>query len=108
MDHILLGLTINNRGLASILELQVELVSMVLDLLSSPMRWGLSAEVGSKLPFLYAYFPFKHQLFRTLAGPLSFGGFLDLVHKIKKSVSHTKRKRKHFETTSMVDHKATW
>ena len=67
--HILLGLTIHNRGLASVLELQVGLVSMKLDLLSRPMRWGLSAEIGSKLPFSYAYFLFKHQLFRILAGP---------------------------------------
>nr|XP_043627179.1 uncharacterized protein LOC122598655 [Erigeron canadensis] len=96
-------------GLASVLELQVELVSMVLDLLSRPMRWGLTAEVGSQLPFSYAYFLFKHQLIRTLSGPLSFGGFLELVQKIKKSVSLTKGKLKHFATTSsMVDHKSTW
>ncbi|XP_071689345.1 uncharacterized protein [Rutidosis leptorrhynchoides] len=95
-------------GLASTLELQVELVSMVLDLLSSPMKWGLSLEVGSKLPFSYAYFLYKHQLFRAFAGPLSLDGFLNLVHKIKKSISQTKKKLKHSATTSMVDHKAAW
>ncbi|PWA49889.1 hypothetical protein CTI12_AA477100 [Artemisia annua] len=96
-------------GLASVLELQAELVSMMLDLLSRPMRWGLSAEIGSKLPFSYAYFLFKHQLFRILAGPLSCDRFLELVHKIKKSVSNTKKKLKHVASaTSMVDHKSSW
>nr|GEW59402.1 hypothetical protein [Tanacetum cinerariifolium] len=92
-------------GLASVLELQVELVSMMFDLLSRPMRWGLSAEIGSKLPFSYAYFLFKHQLFRILAGPLSCDRFLELVHKIKKSVSNTKNVA---SATSMVDHKSSW
>ncbi|XP_076929958.1 uncharacterized protein LOC143594570 [Bidens hawaiensis] len=96
-------------GLASVLELDVEFVSMVLDVLSRPMRWGLSAEIGSKLPFSYAYFYFKHQLFRILARPLSRDRFLELIHNIEKDVSHSKRKLKHVATTaSMVDHKSTW
>ncbi|KAK9055479.1 hypothetical protein SSX86_026562 [Deinandra increscens subsp. villosa] len=96
-------------GLASVLELEVELVSMVLDILLRPMWWGLSAEIGSKLPFSCAYFLFKHQLFRILARPLSCDRFLELVHNIKKSVSHSKRKLKHAATTnSMVDHKSAW
>ncbi|KAI3714570.1 hypothetical protein L6452_21526 [Arctium lappa] len=100
-------------GLASVLELQVELVSMVLDLLSRPMWWGLSEGVGSKLPFSHAYFLFKHRLFRTLAGPLSCGGFLDLILQIKKSISQTKRSYHATleyiaTTTSTVDHKSTW
>ncbi|KVH93962.1 hypothetical protein Ccrd_003978 [Cynara cardunculus var. scolymus] len=97
-------------GLASVLELQVELVSMVLDLLSRPMWWGLSAGVGSKLPFSHAYFLFKHRLFRTLAGPLSCGGFLELILKIKKSISRScQATLEHVATTTpMVDHKSTW
>ncbi|XP_076936362.1 uncharacterized protein LOC143603464 [Bidens hawaiensis] len=96
-------------GLASVLELEVEFVSMVLDVLSRPMRWGLSAEIGSKLPFSYAYFYFKHQLFRILARPLSRDRFIELVHNIEKSVSSSKRKLKYVATTaSMVDHKSTW
>lgn len=91
------------------LELEVELISMVLDVLSRPMRWGLSAEIGSKLPFSYAYLCFNHQLFRILARPLSRDRFLELVHNIEKYVSHSKRKLKHVATTaSMVDHKSTW
>ncbi|XP_076935528.1 uncharacterized protein LOC143602226 [Bidens hawaiensis] len=96
-------------GLASVLELEVELVSMVLDVLSRPMWWGLSAEIGSKLPFSYAYLCFNHQLFRILARPLSRDRFLELVHNIEKSVASSKRKLKHVPTTaSMVDHKSTW
>ncbi|KAK1413858.1 hypothetical protein QVD17_29594 [Tagetes erecta] len=96
-------------GLASVLELEVELVSVVLDVLSRPMRWGLSAETGSNLPFSYAYFPFKHQLFRILAQTLSSDRFLELVHNVKKTVTHAKRKLKHVATTtSMVNHKSAW
>ncbi|KAD2393809.1 hypothetical protein R6Q59_013351 [Mikania micrantha] len=95
-------------GLASVLELGVELVSMVLDVLLRPMWWGLSAEIGSKLPFSYTYFLHKHQLFRILARPLSCVQFLELVHNIKNTVSHSRRKLKHVATTSMVDHKSAW
>lgn len=76
MVTYLLGLAMDNRGLASVSELQTELASLVLDVLSRPMWWGISAEVGSKLPFAHAYFPYKHQLFATFAGPLSCEGFL--------------------------------
>ncbi|MFS7991296.1 hypothetical protein Hanom_Chr12g01069131 [Helianthus anomalus] len=96
-------------GLASVLELEAELVLTVLDVLSRPMRWGLSADVGSKLPFSYAYFHFEHQLFRLLAQPLSCDRFIELVRNVEKSVSLSKRKLKHVATTtSMVDHKSTW
>ncbi|KAI3524728.1 hypothetical protein L1887_03391 [Cichorium endivia] len=87
-----------HSGLDSVLEFQTGLVSMLLDLLSRPMWWGLSTEVGSNLPFSHAYFLFNHQLIKTMTQPLSCGGFLELVHKIKDSVSHI----------SMVDHKSTW
>ncbi|KAJ0491274.1 hypothetical protein HanIR_Chr12g0562091 [Helianthus annuus] len=96
-------------GLASVLELEAELVLTVLDVLSRPMRWGLSADVGSKLPFSYAYFHFEHRLFRFLAQPLSCDRFIELVRNVGKSVSLSKRKLKHVATTtSMVDHKSTW
>ncbi|KAI3790069.1 hypothetical protein L2E82_02882 [Cichorium intybus] len=87
-----------HSGLDSVLELQTGLVTMLLDLLSRPMWWGLSTEVGSNLPFSHTYFLFNHQLVKTLTQPLSCGGFLELVHKIKDSAPHI----------SMVDHKSTW
>ncbi|XP_023744382.1 uncharacterized protein LOC111892557 isoform X1 [Lactuca sativa] len=90
-----------HTGLDSVLELQVGLVSMLLDLLSRPIYWGLSAEIGSKLPFSNAYFLSNHNLLRTFNEPLSYDGFLELVHKIKDSTPQT-------NTISMVDHKSTW
>ncbi|KAL7598152.1 hypothetical protein Lser_V15G25581 [Lactuca serriola] len=90
-----------HTGLDSVLELQVGLASMLLDLLSRPIYWGLSAEIGSKLPFSNAYFLSNHNLLRTFNEPLSYDGFLELVHKIKDSTPQT-------NTISMVDHKSTW
>ncbi|CAH1425213.1 unnamed protein product [Lactuca virosa] len=90
-----------HTGLDSVLELQAGLVSMLLDLLSRPIYWGLSAEIGSKLPFSNAYFLSNHNLLRTFTEPLSRDGFLELVHKIKDSTPQT-------NTISMVDHKSTW
>ncbi|PIN17265.1 hypothetical protein CDL12_10067 [Handroanthus impetiginosus] len=75
-------------GLASVLELQNEFVRQVLDIISRPMWWGISVEVGSKLPFSHAYFPYEHHLLRILAGPISLEYFQHLIHKISGSVSH--------------------
>lgn len=65
------------------------------------MRWGLSPEIGSKLPFSHAYFLSNHKLFTTFSQPLSCDGLLKLVHKIKESGNPT-------NTSSIVDHKSTW
>ncbi|KAA8523244.1 hypothetical protein F0562_009667 [Nyssa sinensis] len=100
-------------GLASVLELQIELVSLVLDVISRPMWWGIPMEVGSKLPFSQSYFPQKHHLLRTLAGPLSCDNFLRLVHSTSKTVSHARR---HSDSTlkqaaikaARIDHKSMW
>lgn len=89
----------------------MQLVSMVLDIVSRPMWWGLSMEIGSKMPFTLAYFPYKHQLIRTLAGPLSWEGFQHLVHKITRFSS-----QKNYHTSyeqgpvriDFVDHKSMW
>lgn len=103
----------HNRGLASVLEIQTELVSLVLDVISRPMRWGLSAELGSKLPFSHAYFPYNHQLLRTLAGPLSPEGFLHLLDSINKLLSLARRHsgpalNQAERKISSTDHKSMW
>lgn len=75
------------RGLASVLNLQVAVVSSVLDFLSRPMFWGMSMEMGLKLPFTSTYFPKKHrELLFILNGPISCESFLDLVHYIQTAV----------------------
>ncbi|XP_058068975.1 uncharacterized protein LOC131218389 isoform X3 [Magnolia sinica] len=110
------------RGLASVLELRTELVSSLLDALARPMRWGMSMELGLKLPFSCAYFPNKHHnLLVLLMGPISCERFLDLVHVVMGPVSYTK---KHVDPTALhpsqgifkqttseamvIDHKSTW
>ncbi|XP_058068971.1 uncharacterized protein LOC131218389 isoform X1 [Magnolia sinica] len=109
-------------GLASVLELRTELVSSLLDALARPMRWGMSMELGLKLPFSCAYFPNKHHnLLVLLMGPISCERFLDLVHVVMGPVSYTK---KHVDPTALhpsqgifkqttseamvIDHKSTW
>ncbi|KAH0744711.1 hypothetical protein KY290_032704 [Solanum tuberosum] len=73
-------------GLASILELHVKLVSLVLDIISRPMWWGISMDLGSKLPFSHSYFPCKKQILRVLTGPLSLESLEFLVHEVCKPV----------------------
>ncbi|XWS17403.1 hypothetical protein CRYUN_Cryun33cG0064300 [Craigia yunnanensis] len=74
-------------GLASLLELLVGLVSAILDVISRPTWWGISVELGSKLPFSCAYFPNKSHLLRILAGVFSAENFLHLVHATSEQVS---------------------
>ncbi|KAL0308498.1 UNVERIFIED_CONTAM: hypothetical protein Sradi_5792100 [Sesamum radiatum] len=76
-------------GLASVMELQIEFVGQVLDVISRPMWWGISMEVGSKLPFSHAYFPQEYHLLRILAGPISEEYFQNLIDKISAVCSHT-------------------
>ncbi|KAL0374488.1 UNVERIFIED_CONTAM: hypothetical protein Sradi_3364500 [Sesamum radiatum] len=83
------GLALHNRGLASVMELQIEFVGQVLDVISRPMWWGISMEVGSKLPFSHAYFPQEYHLLRILAGPISEEYFQNLIDKISAVCSHT-------------------
>ncbi|CAA2990543.1 Hypothetical predicted protein, partial [Olea europaea subsp. europaea] len=100
-------------GMTSVLELLIQLVAQVLDIISRPMWWGISMEVGSKLPFSHAYFPNEHQLWQILAGPKSLENFHHLVYKINGSLSHSGG---HWDVTSkkaatmikMVDLKSIW
>ncbi|KAK1258362.1 hypothetical protein QJS04_geneDACA009294 [Acorus gramineus] len=67
-------------GLPCILELQNEIVSCTLDLLSSPTKWGVPMELGLNLPFPNVYFPAKQQrLLKILSGSVSCERLLDLV-----------------------------
>ncbi|GAV77682.1 hypothetical protein CFOL_v3_21153 [Cephalotus follicularis] len=79
-------------GLASVLELLIELVSLILDVVSRPTYWGLPVELGSELPFSKAYFPYQCQLLPTLAGPLSTENFLNLIHGTSRPVYHASKK----------------
>ncbi|XP_007012843.2 PREDICTED: uncharacterized protein LOC18588400 isoform X1 [Theobroma cacao] len=100
-------------GLASVLQLLVGLVSAVLDVISRPTWWGISMELGSKLPFSCAYFPNKNHLLRILAGTFSAENFLHLVHATSELVSlgkeqlHPAVKPKSMDVTS-IDHKSLW
>lgn len=101
-------------GLASVQEFLTKLVSIILDIISRPTWWGISVELGLKLPFSNAYLPYNHHhLLRTLAGPISSETFLHLTSSVNEPVS---RARKHFDSTtkpaamkiSTVDHKSSW
>nr|XP_027066100.1 uncharacterized protein LOC113691970 isoform X2 [Coffea arabica] len=101
------------RGLASVLRLQIQLVSLVLDIVSRPMSWGLSMETGSKMPFCDAYFPYKQKTIRILAGPLSWENFQQLVQKISRLVSqggkdYNGSSEQGVLKMELVDHKSLW
>ncbi|XP_065848956.1 uncharacterized protein [Euphorbia lathyris] len=74
-------------GLGSVLEILSELVAVILDINSRPTFWGISIELGSKLPLYSAYFPYQNSVQRILAGPLSSSSFLHLSQKICESVT---------------------
>ncbi|XP_017228795.2 uncharacterized protein LOC108192292 [Daucus carota subsp. sativus] len=97
-------------GLASLLEFQIKLVSLVLDIISRPMRWGILADVSSMLPFSHAYFPHSLQFLKILTGPLTSGGLLQLVHNISNSQFRAERCSPNQAATksSLVDHKSMW
>ncbi|KAL5986324.1 hypothetical protein ACLOJK_014657 [Asimina triloba] len=108
-----------NRGLASLWELQTELVSSLLDALARPMRWGVSMDMGLKLPFLHAYFPGdRHNLLVKLSGPILCEGFLDLVRVVVGQKvpykQHMDSQASHpphgycKQAASLIDHKSTW
>lgn len=69
-------------------------------------------EVGSKLPFLDAYFPKDHHLVGVLAGPISGEIFLGLLHHIGGSSVTTEntdpRSKENSTWTKMINHKSTW
>lgn len=110
-------MNIFSRGLAFVLELQIALVSSVLDILSRPMRWGLTMEMGLKLPFSHAYFHYNHHnLLDVLCRPISKDSFFELVRLIgildAHNVSQTSlSKGMHANVKSkqiMVDYNSTW
>ncbi|PHT76451.1 hypothetical protein T459_19973 [Capsicum annuum] len=80
------------KGLASILELQVKLVSLLLDILSRPMCWGITMDLGSKLPFSHSYFLCKKKILRVLTRPLSLESLEFLVHEFCKPVDAFSKK----------------
>uniref|UniRef100_A0A0E0L7W0 Uncharacterized protein n=1 Tax=Oryza punctata TaxID=4537 RepID=A0A0E0L7W0_ORYPU len=91
--------TIPLRGLGAVLELQTAVVSSVLDVLFEPMAWGISMELGQKLPFSYDYFPNQHiDLLAILTGPLSCRKFVDLTSYIDSAI--------HLEKTTVIH--STW
>ena len=101
------------RGLASVLELLIQLVSVTLDVISRPMFWDMSAELGGKLPFSNAYFPYNHQLLRNLSESLSYDGFLQLVHEMSEPVPSAETQlyssiKSPILKVATVDHKSIW
>ncbi|XP_010242208.1 PREDICTED: uncharacterized protein LOC104586620 isoform X1 [Nelumbo nucifera] len=100
-------------GSTSILQLQVGLVSSILDALAQPMWWGIPAEVGSNLPFSRAYFPNNHRLLVALAGSISGKSFLHLVHLVTELLPHVNAHsnptvRQRAAIKGMIDWKFIW
>lgn len=100
-------------GLSSVVELLMELVSLILDVISRPTWWGLSLELGLKLPFSNSYFPYKSDFLRTLTGPFSYESFLQLVHMTRKS-AYLHRElcdptiKPSAVRVASIDHKSIW
>lgn len=94
--------SILNRGLSTILELQNAIVCSILDVLLRPTRWGVQTEMGLGYPSTYTYFPDKNrELLAALVGPISCAGFLDLFSFISSEIVQ--------ETSAeMVDYDSSW
>eukprot|EP00258_Populus_trichocarpa_P042559 XP_024458578.1 uncharacterized protein LOC7497591 isoform X2 [Populus trichocarpa] len=113
MDFSLSNHEIPTRGLSSVVELLMELVSLILDVISRPTWWGLSLELGLKLPFSNSYFPYKSDFLRTLTGPFSYESFLQLVHMTRKS-AYLHRElcdptiKPSAVRVASIDHKSIW
>uniref|UniRef100_A0A7N0TUZ0 Uncharacterized protein n=1 Tax=Kalanchoe fedtschenkoi TaxID=63787 RepID=A0A7N0TUZ0_KALFE len=71
-------------GLDIVHQLLRDLISVILDLVSTPTCWGLITEVGLKLPFSTAYFPSNPSLLRILTGHLSSKGVKNIICEIHK------------------------
>ncbi|EAY99701.1 hypothetical protein OsI_21682 [Oryza sativa Indica Group] len=101
--------TIPLRGLGAVLELQTAVVSSVLDVLFEPMAWGISMELGQKLPFSYDYFPHQHvDLLAILTGPLSCRKFVDLTSYIDSQSHASKGSVKYNSSWSMIVNFPLW
>lgn len=95
------------------LELLIAFCSVILDAVSRPTWWGISSELGARLPFSNAYFPNHHHLLRILAGPLSHACLLHLVRVTSELFSCTgKQVDQAIKTPGMkaeqIDHKSSW
>lgn len=100
-------------GLDSILDLAAGIVAAILDLISRPTWWGLTMEIGSKLPFSSAYFPSNGHLMRFLAGALSFENFLNLADATCGQFSHGRKQihqplKPNVMEITRTDHKSLW
>ncbi|XP_038991551.1 uncharacterized protein LOC120114839 [Hibiscus syriacus] len=99
-------------GLAFVLELLVGLVVAILDVISRPTWWGLSVELGSKLPFSDAYFPNQNHLLRILVGAFSVENFIHLTHATSLHESLGVEQLRPIKPTPAavrsIDHKSLW
>ncbi|KHG11298.1 hypothetical protein F383_09873 [Gossypium arboreum] len=100
-------------GLAFVLDLLAGLVAAILDVISRPTWWGLSVEMGSKLPFSNAYFPNKNHLLRILVGAFSVENFIHLVHATSELVSLGGEQlcpaiKSTAVAVQSIDHKSLW
>ncbi|XP_020270822.1 uncharacterized protein LOC109846011 [Asparagus officinalis] len=79
-------------GMSSVLNLQIAIISSVLDVLSRPMWWDMSMEMGLKFPFSRSYFPVKHrELLAILTAPITCESFLDLVRHIREAAARASK-----------------
>ncbi|XP_062091026.1 uncharacterized protein LOC133797210 [Humulus lupulus] len=100
-------------GLSSVLELLNALCSVMLDVISRPTWWDFSMDLGAKLSFSSAYFPYHYHLFRILAGPISQASLLQLVIGTSELLSCTSKQfvsniKTPGRMAENIDHKSYW
>lgn len=89
------------------------LASVILDVVSRPTWWNISLELGAKLLFSDAYFPYNHHLLRILAGPLSSDSLLELVDVASEPFSCARKQndstiKQPASQVVAIDHKSIW
>jgi hypothetical protein len=106
-------------GADRVLEVQIELVSAILDVLSRPSSWGIPLDADLKFPSSYAFFCQRLQsLLTVLMGPLSYGNLLTILNILEEvqsweefnstDIQSFSSNKKPCKTSLLVDHNSAW
>lgn len=102
-----------------VLEVQIELVSAILDVLFRPSSWGIPLDGDFKFPSSYAFFCQRVQpLLTVLMGPISYGNLVTILNILEEMQSWEEfnstailsfsSNKKPCETSLLVDHNSAW
>lgn len=106
-------------GADRVLEVQIELVSAMLDVLSKPSSCDMPSDVDLNFPSSYAFFCQRLQpLLTVLMGPLSYGNLLTILNILEEiqsweefnstAIQSFSSNKEPCKTSMLVDHNSAW